>query len=106
MKLLLLAYDKPGSEGVALRDKLRDAHGETITARFHAGEALFGAGIYDDEGVVRGSIIIFDYPSRADVDAYLLTEPFYTGGLWERYEVSELKVPDMYVERMGPAKGR
>lgn len=76
---------------------------EGVTARFNAGEVLLGAGIYDDEGVVRGSVMVLDMASREAVDAYLATEPFQVGGLWARYEVSELKLPDMYTERMGPA---
>ncbi|MGE0880919.1 MAG: YciI family protein [Acidimicrobiia bacterium] len=103
MKLLLLAGNKPGAEGVALRDTLREAHMEGVTARFNAGEVLLGAGIYDDEGVVRGSVMVLDMPSREAVDAYLRTEPFQVGGLWDHYEVTELKQPDMYTERLGPA---
>ena len=102
MKFSVIAWDKPGAEGVALRDELRDAHMESITRRFHDGNVLFGAGFYDDEGVVRGSLVILDVPSRADVDAYLESEPFQRAGLWATVEVSELRVPDFYVERMGP----
>ena len=56
MKLMLRAWDKPGDEGVALRDSLREAHMESVTARFNAGDVLLGAGIYDDEGVVRSRL--------------------------------------------------
>jgi len=102
MKYSVIAWDKPGPEGVELRDALRAAHMEAITQRFHEGNVIFGAGFYDDEGLVRGSLVILDVESRADVDAYLETEPFVTGELWATVEVSELKVPDMYTERMGP----
>src|SRR5215471_10195841 len=98
MIFMLTARDKPGPTGVALRDELRAAHMERITARFHAGDVLFGAGIYDDEGVVRGSIIILEMPSRAAIDGYLETEPFQMGGLWSAVEVNELKTADMYLE--------
>src|SRR5262245_26396746 len=99
---MLTAPDKPGADGVALRDELRAAHMEAITARFHAGDVLFGARIYDDDGVVCGSIIILELPSREAVDGYLATEPFQTGGLWTSVEVKELKTVDMYLERMRP----
>jgi hypothetical protein len=102
---MVLAWDVPDDSGVALRDKLRPEHTDTITARFHEGSVLLGAGIYDDAGVVCGSVVIMDCESRASVDAYLQSEPFATGGLWERVEVHELKLPDMYLEhlRQSPA---
>jgi uncharacterized protein YciI len=102
VQFLLMARDRPGPEGLARRDELRAAHAESISARFRAGDVLFGAGIYDDEGVVIGSVIILDMASRAAVDEYLATEPFHTGELWTDVAVDELKVPDMYLERMRP----
>lgn len=95
---MVLAWDVPGDSGVTRRDGLRATHTDTITARFHEGSVFFGAGILDDAGVVRGSVILMDCENRAAVDAYLLTEPFQTDGLWERVEVHELKVPDMYLQ--------
>jgi uncharacterized protein len=102
MKFVVLAWDVPGEGGVARRDALRAAHTETITARFSEGSVLLGAGIFDDAGVVRGSLIIMEGESRASVESYLQTEPFQTGGLWARVEIHELKVPNMYLERFGP----
>ena len=102
MKFSVIAWDVRGPEGVALRDEFRDAHMEMITRRFEAGEVVLGAGFYDDEGRVRGSLVVLDLPSRADVDAYLEEEPFMTHGLWATVEVNELKIPDFYLERLGP----
>ncbi len=98
VKFMLRAWDVPGDPGIALRNELRAAHTETISARFSEGSVLLGAGVYDDAGVVRGSVVILDCESRAGVDSYLESEPFQIGGLWKRVEVHELRVPDMYLE--------
>src|SRR5581483_1013238 len=74
VKFMVLAWDAPGESGVARRDELRAAHMEGISERFHDGSVIVGAGIYDDAGVVRGSVVILDCESRADVDSYLGTE--------------------------------
>ena len=95
---MLLAWDVPGESGVARRGELRAAHVEGVTERFHDGSVILGAGIYDDAGVVRGSVVILDCESRADVDSYLATEPFQVDGLWARVDIHELKLPDMYLE--------
>lgn len=101
MYFSVTAHDIPGEAGVALRDELRPLHAESISELFRAGVVLFGAGVYDDAGVVRGSLIIMDRPSRSEVIAYLDSEPFHAGGLWERVEISELKVPEMYLAGLG-----
>ena len=58
---------------------------------------MLGAGILDDDGKIRGSLVIVEYPSRADVDTYLLSEPFVTQAVWERIEVHPVWVPDFYL---------
>jgi uncharacterized protein len=98
---MLRAWDVPGDSGVALRNSLRASHTESVTAQFEKGTVLVGAGIYDDQGAVRGSLLILECDGRADVDAYLESEPFHTGGLWETVEISELMLPDMY---LGPLR--
>ncbi|MGD9797968.1 MAG: YciI family protein [Acidimicrobiia bacterium] len=97
MHFLVLAWDKTDEDGVARRDASRAAHTETITALHQAGAVVLGAGILDDAGVVRGSIIVMDFPDRAAVDEYLAGEPFQTAGVWETVEVHELRVPPMYL---------
>ena len=99
MQYLVLAFDTPGQDGVARRDVARSAHKASIRHLWEEGRVAFGAGILDDAGVVRGSLVVVDYPSRADVDHYLATEPFATGGVWERIEVHPLFVPDFYLQR-------
>ena len=46
-----------------------------------------------------GSLVIVDYPTREEVDAYLANEPFVTQGVWDRVEVHPLWVPDFYLKR-------
>jgi uncharacterized protein YciI len=96
---MVLAWDGAGEEAVARRDAWRAAHMESITALFQQGRVVLGAGILDDDGVVRGSLVVTDYPDRADVDGYLASEPFQTEGVWDRVEVYPLRLPEMYLRR-------
>jgi hypothetical protein len=90
MQYLVLAFDTPGQDGVARRDVARSAHNASIRHLWEEGRVAFGAGILDDAGVVRGSLVVVHY---------LATEPFATGGVWERIEVHPLFVPDFYLQR-------
>ena len=96
---MVLAFDTPDDEGLARRDGARPAHGASIRQLWEEGRVVLGAGIFDDAGVIRGSLVVVDYESRQDVDDYLATEPFVTEGVWERIEVHQLFVPDFYIQR-------
>ncbi|HEY3943566.1 MAG TPA: YciI family protein [Acidimicrobiales bacterium] len=99
MHFLVLAWDRATEEGVARRDGARPDHAAAIRERWERGEVVLGAGILDDAGVVRGSLVVVDLPGAADVEAYLATEPFVTQDVWERVEVHPLRVPDFYLTR-------
>jgi uncharacterized protein len=96
---MVLAFDVQGDDGVARRDSARPAHGAAIRQLWEDGRVVLGAGIFDDAGVIRGSLVVVDYESRQAVDDYLATEPFVTEGVWERIEVHQLFVPDFYLQR-------
>ncbi len=93
----MLAWDVPGDKGVGLRGSALPQHRETIRALWEQGHAVLGAGILDDAGVARGSLVVMDYPDRADLDAYLANEPFVKEGVWEKVEVHPLRVGDFYL---------
>jgi uncharacterized protein YciI len=97
MQFMVLAWDFAGEVGVAKRDAARPAHGESIRALWEQGRVVLGAGILDDDGKPRGSLVIVDYPTRADVDTYLQSEPFVTQSVWEQIEVHPVWVPDFYL---------
>jgi hypothetical protein len=96
---MVLAWDVEGDEGLARRDAARPAHGASIREQWEQGHVVVGAGILDDAGAVRGSLVVVDYPSRADVDRYLESEPFVTTEVWERVEVHPLFLPDFYLRK-------
>ncbi|HEY3810442.1 MAG TPA: YciI family protein [Acidimicrobiales bacterium] len=99
MHFLVLAWDAPGEASVARRDAVRPAHATSIRDLWEKGHVVLGAGLLDDAGVVRGSLVVVEYPSRTEVDQYLATEPFATEGVWERVEVHPLRVGDFYLQR-------
>ncbi len=99
MHFLVLAWDVAGEDGVARRDATRAAHATSIRGLFDEGRVVLGAGLLDDAGTVRGSIVVVDYPDRDSVEQYLANEPFVTQGVWERVEVHPLRLPDFYLQR-------
>ena len=98
MYFLVLAWDGIDQGAVSRRDAARESHMASITKLFQAGHVILGAGLLDEDGVVRGSIVVTDYPTRADVDAYIEEEPLQTAGVWETVSVHPLRLPDMYIK--------
>ena len=103
MHFMVLAWDGTDDGAVERRKAARPAHGEYI-GKLHAdGTVVLGAGLLDDEGVIRGSLVITSHATRADVDTYIDGEPLNTGGAWERVEVHPVWIPDHYLPPRPPA---
>ena len=53
---------------------------------------VLAGGLLDDEGRMKGSALVLDLESRADVDEYLANEPYVVEGVWEQVTVDRLNV--------------
>lgn len=91
MQYVIIAYDyKDG--GLERRLAVRDKHvkmGDEMKAN---GNYLMGAALLDDEGKMKGSVMIVDFPSRKEVDDYLKVEPYIVNKVWEKVEIIPCKV--------------
>lgn len=65
----------------------REAHLAVVAESVKSGKQVMGAAILDDDGKMRGSVMLVDYPSRAAVDEWLKTEPYVLGDVWRNIEV-------------------
>ena len=65
-------------------------------------------GLLDDEGKMKGSVLILDFEDRAALDNYLKNEPYVAEHVWEKIEIETLNVvfgekddPDQHSHRAG-----
>jgi uncharacterized protein YciI len=92
MRFLLIAHDARDPEAHDRRMRARDRHlaqGQTMIAD---GRALFGTAILDDEGNIIGSMLVMDFPTRQEFDAWLRTEPYVVEGVWGDVQVHPCRV--------------
>lgn len=82
-----MAWDGTDADARARRLGVRPAHLEGIRPRVERGEILMGGAILDDAGDMIGSVLLTEFPTRADLDAWLAVDPYVTGGVWERVDV-------------------
>jgi uncharacterized protein YciI len=92
MQYLILAYDGTDSDVPARRLAVRGAHLANVAPLVEARTIHVGGAILDERGGMIGSMVLVEFPSRADLDAWLESDPYVTGKVWQRIEVLPFRV--------------
>ncbi len=92
MQFMVLAYDGTDAQALQRRLAVRDQHIKLGDQMKQAGEAICGAALLDDTEQMIGSVYIVDFPSRAEVDAWLEREPYMRNNVWQDVRVIPCKV--------------
>ena len=53
---------------------------------------ICAGGLLDQDGKMKGSVLVMDFPGKAELDAYLAKEPYVQEHVWEKIEVERLNV--------------
>jgi len=81
MIFAILLMDRPGT--AELRVQIRPEH-RSYLAKLADRMAFAGPLTSEDGKTTVGSLLAIDFPSRADVDAWLKDEPFTKAGVYEK----------------------
>jgi uncharacterized protein len=87
MTFLIIANDFDDPEALSRRMEQRPAHIEGVRKMKAEGTFLDGGAMLDEQGRMVGSMILVEFPSRAGVDAWLASDPYVTGRVWEHVTV-------------------
>ena len=55
----------------------------------------------DDEGKMKGSVLVMEFDSREELDRYLDSEPYIAEHVWERVDVERMNVVIVNGEKVG-----
>ncbi len=83
MTFLVLGYDGVDLEAPARRAAARPAHLATAQRLRAAGHFLEGGALLDEGGKMVGSMLLMEFPTRAELDAWLVTDAYSVGGVWK-----------------------
>ena len=97
MQFVITAYD--GENVLEKRMTVRSRHLENMTKV--KGKVICAGGLLDEEGKMKGSVLIMDFESRALLDEYLRSEPYVTEKVWEKVSVERMNVVIVNGERAG-----
>lgn len=95
MQFLVVAYDGTDPEHGHRRERARGAHLAAVAQLKARGQFVIGGAILDAGGVMIGSAVIFDFPTREGLDRYLATDPYVVEKVWHRIEVHPFRVAQL-----------
>ncbi|HET9037076.1 MAG TPA: YciI family protein [Myxococcaceae bacterium] len=87
MTFLIVAHDFRDPDALSRRMEQRPAHVDSVRRMKAEGTFLEGGAILDGEGRMVGSMLLVEFPSRSEVDAWLARDPYVTGQVWEHVTV-------------------
>ena len=88
MQFMIKAYD--GKDMLEKRMAVRPRHLEGMKKLGR--QIICAGGLLDDEGQMKGSALILEFPDRAALYEYLANEPYVVEGVWEKVEVENMNV--------------
>lgn len=83
MQFYVRAYDGPGM--LDKRMEVRPRHLEGMKAL--GKQIICAGGLLDEEGRMKGSALVMEFPDRGALDEYLKTEPYVVEKVWQKVEV-------------------
>ena len=97
MQYIITAYD--GENMLEKRLEVRPRHLENMSKV--KGKVLCAGGILNDEGTMKGSMLVIDFAEKADLDEYLQNEPYIKEKVWEKVHVENMNVVILNGEKVG-----
>jgi uncharacterized protein YciI len=98
MQFIVTGFDGTDEKALERRLAAREEHLKSVEERFEAGEFLYGAAILDEEGKMKGSMMVVSYPTRKELDQWLEVEAYVTGDVWQKIEVQPCSVAPKFME--------
>ncbi len=88
MQFIIKAYDGEGKLDKRMEVRPRHLKGmEKLSDHI-----ICAGGLLDDDGKMKGSVLIVDFESRESLAEYLANEPYVLEKVWEKMEVEPINV--------------
>ena len=94
MQFLLIGLDGTDEDALNRRMAVRAAHialGDQLMA---SGNMWYGAALLNDDGKMKGSMLLMNFPSEVELQTWLDREPYVTGDVWRSITVHKCNVRD------------
>ena len=98
MQFIVIGHDGTDDGALERRAQARQAHLDYSGNAVPKGEQIMGVAMLNDNGNMKGSVMIVDFPDREALDKWLAKEPYVTGNVWEKIEVIPCKIAPHFLK--------
>ena len=98
MQFIVTGYDGNDDKALERRMNAREAHLNMVDEMIEKGHDLYAAALLDESGNMKGSMMVVEFASREQLDAWLKVEPYIINNVWQRVEIAECKVAAAFVK--------
>ena len=92
---LITAYDHTGVDALQHRLNIRPHHLDGARELKANGNFIIGGAMLNDDGKMIGSVMILQFETEEELQAWQQNEPYITQGVWETVDVKPFKVADV-----------
>jgi len=92
---LVTAYDHTNADALQHRMNIRPHHLDGAKELKANGNFILGGAMLNDEGKMIGSVMVLQFESEEELQAWQQNEPYITEGVWETIDIKPFKVADV-----------
>jgi uncharacterized protein YciI len=92
---LIIAQDGKDEEALDRRKEVRPLHLAGAKKLKGSSNFVIGGAMLDDDGNMRGSIMIVQFETQKDFQKWYDNEPYITGGVWKEIDVKPFRVAEV-----------
>jgi len=94
MQFVVIGLDGKDNTASERRQSARQEHikmGEELLQR---GNLWYGAALLNDDGTMKGSLYVVDFPSEKELQDWLKAEPYVVGKVWKNLTIYKSNTRD------------
>ena len=92
-----LVIGRDGKDAAPRRQEQRPAHLEGVTKMKEEGKILYAVAMIE-QGKMVGSVMVMNFASEAELEAWKSSEPYIAGNVWESVEITECAIPPLFIK--------
>jgi len=97
-QFIVIAYDAKDKGAYERRMATRQAHVDSISKHRAKGEIICGIAITDNHDKMIGSVVVTNFPSRAEFDTWLNAEPYIINKVWDNITVLNGQIGPSFID--------
>jgi len=94
VQFIVIGLDGTDKDAPERRQKVRQAHIDMGEELRQAGNMWYGAALLHDDGSMKGSMILVDFPSEKELQKWLGEEPYIVGDVWRDVTIHKSNTRD------------